>query len=352
MLISIQEMKRNREMMVLILILLFLTGNIGLSRWESNEEVLSPVNSLRATNTTLKIVVTLSIIEDVVEHIIKQDVPVIVPGTADPHSFEPTTSEILALENAEIIFRMGLEDLEPWWRTEWEDADVIDLIDSSMLEVDPLLGFVNPHVWMDPNNMKQFAIEVNNTLWIHEPLTSNKWIFSNNTLNYLTSLDNLLTQIYSVKASFNGMKVVVNHPAYFYLFQKSLLNITRLATIQKGEDQEPSAIEIANIVKLMIDEDCHLIVTDPQHRTENVYEIARETQSKIALLTPLLNVEVTWNGNQVILSNYTQLIQYDLWALSNPTNPPNLSDIWWIIIIFGPIIIAILVIFLYMRKRK
>jgi ABC-type Zn uptake system ZnuABC Zn-binding protein ZnuA len=352
MLISIQEVKRNKELMIIIFILIFLIGNVGLSRIKSNEDTLSPVNSPRTTNTTLKIVATLSIIEDVVEHIIGQDVPVTVPGTADPHSFEPTTSEILALENANIIFRMGLEDLEPWWRSDWDDAVVIDLIDSSMLIEDPLLGFVNPHVWMDPNNMKYFATEVNNTLWIYEPLTSNKLIFSNNTLNYLMSLDKLLTEIYIAKASFNGLKVVVNHPAYFYLFQESLLNITRLASIEKGEDQEPSAIEIAAIVKIMIEEDCHLIVTDPQHRTENVYEIARETQSKIALLTPLLNVEVTWNGNQVLISNYTQLIQYDLWALSNPTNPPNLIDIWWIIFIFGPIIIAFLVLFLYMRRRK
>jgi ABC-type Zn uptake system ZnuABC Zn-binding protein ZnuA len=162
----------------------------------------------------------------------------------------------------------------------------------------------------------------------------------------------LLEFIQEKSLTFNGMKVVVNHPAYFYLFQENLLNLTRLATIEKGEDQEPSAIEIADVIKIMTEKGCHLIVTDPQHRTENVYEIARETQSKIALLTPLLNVEVIWNGKQVLISNYTQMIQYDIWALSNPINPPSLLDIWWTMIIFGSIIIALLILFLYMRRRK
>ncbi|MFX1470094.1 MAG: metal ABC transporter substrate-binding protein [Promethearchaeota archaeon] len=339
-------------MMFAVLIIFFLNGSIGLNICDTNKKILYPLNAFKIANTSLKIVATLTIIEHVVEQIIGQDIPVIVPGSADPHSYEPTFSEILALENADIIFRMGLEDLEPWWRPEWEDAEIISLINSKMLKVDPLLGFINPHVWMDPKNMKNFTLEINHTLWINEPSTSNKWIFSNNTLNYLTLLNNLLTLIQNARSTFNGMKVVVNHPAYFYLFHENLLNLTRLASIEKGEDQEPSAIEIANIIEIMRKEGCHLIVTDPQHRTENVYEIARETQSKIALLTPLLTVEVIWNEKQVLISNYTQLIQYDIWALGNPINPPSLVNIWWIIVIFGAIIIALLILFLYMRRRK
>jgi zinc transport system substrate-binding protein len=344
--------KRCKRVIFVSFFIFLLTVSISLNTRQINKQETNPLNSFKVANTSLKIVATITIIEDAIEHVIGQDVPVIVPGSADPHSYEPTSNEILALENADIIFRMGLEDLEPWWRTEWEDAYVVKLIDSNMPKVDPLLGFVNPHVWMDPNNMKAFAQEINRTLWMKEPFLSNKWIFSNNTLNYITILDNLLVTIQNARITFNGMKVVVNHPAYFYLFQENLLNLTRLGTIEKGEDQEPSAIEITDIIKIMREEGCHLVVTDPQHKTENVYEIARETQSKIALLTPLLNVEVNWNKEQVLISNYTQMIEYDIWALSNPINPPNLIDIIGIIVTLGLIIIALLISFLYIRRRK
>ena len=328
-------------------------GSFGLNISQVNKRITYPLISLKEANTSLNIVATITIVEDAVKHVIGQDVPVVVPGSADPHSYEPKSSEILALENADIIFRMGIEDLEPWWRTEWEDAYVVDLIDPNMLKIDPLLGFVNPHIWMDPNNMKNFTQEINQTLWTKEPLISNKWIYSNNTLNYLTILDELLDTIQYAKAIYNETKLVVNHPAYFYLFQENLLNLTRLATIEKGEDQEPSAKEIADVIKIMREEGCHLIVTDPQHRTENVYEIARETQSKIALLSPLLDVVVDWNGKRVLISNYTQMIEYDLWALGNPINPPNLFNRLRVIIPIGIIIIiAFLILFLYIRRRK
>ena len=345
-------LKRFRTIASIFLIFFLLTANSGLNLSQINKKVSHPLNSFEVANTSLNIVATITIVEDVVEHVMGQDVTIIVPGSADPHSYEPTSDKILALENADIIFRMGIEDLEPWWRTEWEDAYVVELIDPNMLKIDPLLGFVNPHVWMDPNNMKNFTQKINQTLWIMEPLIPNKWTYSNNTLNYLIVLDNLLDTIQNAKATYNGTKVVINHPAYFYLFQEKLLNVTRLASIEKGEDQEPSAIEITDIIKIMKEEGCHLIVTDPQHKTESVYEIARETESKIAILTPLLNVEVDWNGERVLISNYTQMIEYDLWALGNPINPPSLLDLLGIIITFSIIISVLLIIFIYIRTRK
>ncbi|MFX1241880.1 MAG: metal ABC transporter substrate-binding protein [Promethearchaeota archaeon] len=344
-----EEIKKN---LPVIFILFLLMGSFGLNIGQVNKRITYSLISLKEANTSLNIVATITIIEDAVKHVIGQDVPVVVPGSADPHSYEPTSDEILALENADIIFRMGIEDLEPWWRNEWEDAYIVKLIDPNMLKIDPLLGFVNPHIWMDPNNMKNFTQEINQTLWTKEPLISNKWIFSNNTLNYLTILDELLDTIQNARAIYNATKLVVNHPAYFYLFQENLLNLTRLATIEKGEAQEPSAKEIAYVIRIMREEGCHLIVTDPQHRTENVYEIARETKSKIALLTPLLDVKVDWNGEQVLISNYTQMIEYNIWALGNPINPPSLFSIIWIIIPSGIILIALLISFLYIRRRE
>jgi zinc transport system substrate-binding protein len=346
------KVKKSKRVKFVAFFIFLLNISVVFNTYKINRQVIPPTSSFKVANTSLKIVATITIIEDVVEHIIGQDVPVIVPGSADPHSFEPTSNEILALENADIIFRMGIEDLEPWWRTEWEDSYVVKLIDLNMLKEDPLLGFVNPHVWMDPNNVKNFTQKINQTLWAMEPSISNKRIISNNTLNYLVILDNLLITIQNTKLIFNGLMVVVNHPAYFYLFQESLLNLTRLATIEKGEEQEPSAIEITDVIKIMREEGCHLVVTDLQHRTENVYEIARETQSKIALLTPLLNVEVNWNEEQVLISNYTQMIEYDLWALLNPINPPSFFHIIGIIITFGLIIIALFITFLYIRRKK
>lgn len=319
---------------------------------ETNYEEKPKNSTFIPSTTTLKIVTSITIIEDIVENIVGQDVDVVVTGTEDPHSYEPTSSEILALEKADIIFRMGIEDLEPWWRSEWDDSIIVKLIDPSMIKIDPLLGFGNPHVWMDPNNIENFTTRINGSLWDNEPLQSNKWIFSNNTVTYLKILDSLLVKIEDAKSSFQGLKLIVNHPAFFYLFQESLLNISRLATIVKGEEQEPSAADIAHVISVMRQENCHLIVTDPQHKTENIYEIARETNSKIALLTPLLNVNVKWDGIDVNIENYTQMIEYNIWALAHPLDPPPILDLWLIILIIGISTAIIFIIGIILRRRR
>ena len=298
-----------------------------------------------SSNTNLNVVTTITIIQDIVENIVGHKVLTIVKGNADPHSYDPTPSEIEALSNADIIFRMGISGIEPWWRSEWNSKAII-LVNDSMLKPDPLINNeLNPHVWMDPHNIKWFSLKINETLCIKDP--SNLAIYSNNTKGYLDQLNSLLYNI--TTSQFEGTKVVINHPAFYYLFM--LINVSRLAVIQKGEDKEPSAQDIANVINIMKEHNCHLIITDPQHVTENVYEIARETKSKIAILTPLLNVIVNWNNEKIEIKSYIQMINYDLWALANPIAPPSVFQSWLIFLIVAIVVFSLIGVLTYIRRR-
>ena len=63
-----------------------------------------------------------------------------------------------------------------------------------MLKPDPLINNeLNPHVWMDPHNIKWFSLKINETLCIKDP--SNLAIYSNNTKGYLDQLNSLLYNI-------------------------------------------------------------------------------------------------------------------------------------------------------------
>ncbi len=69
----------------------------------------------RAHSEPLKVVATYSIIGDVVSVIGGENVAltVLVPGEGDPHVYEPTPQDLIALAEADILFENGLE-LEPW----------------------------------------------------------------------------------------------------------------------------------------------------------------------------------------------------------------------------------------------
>lgn len=306
--------------------------------------------NIKPSGTSLNIVASSTIVQDIIQSIIGEAVPVIVDGTEDPHSYEPTSSEMISLAEADIIFRMGPKGLEPWWKTEWEDSKVVKLVKSYMMKPDPVMDNIkNPHVWMDPTNIKTFTTEVKNTLCAADP--SNAATFSANAEKYMATLDSVLSDINKRKKDLEGTKVVVNHPAFFYLFQK--LGIERLAAVEQGEGKEPSAEDIAQIIDVMTEENCQLMITNPQHETENVYEIARTTSSKISTLTPLLNVNLYINGVPVEITSYEQMIRTNLLALLNPSDPPIISTTFLTtFVIIGIATIALVVVFTIIRTRK
>ena len=301
---------------------------------------------IEPSETSKKIVASNTIIQDIVENVVGEGIDVIVSGAEDPHSYEPTSSEVEALDNADVIFRLGLENVEPWWESDWESGTtVIELIDNNMLEEDPLIGVKNPHIWMNPENIKNFTRQINHTMVNEDPPNADD--FSSNTDTYIDILNDLLTEIQDAKSDMQDLKVVVNHPAFFYFF--NLLDIERLATIEKGEGKEPSAEDIAEIISKAQDEEADLVVANPQHQSENVYEIARESDLKIALLTPLLNVKVEWDGETKTIDTYEKMIQYDLWALQNPSEPPLI--LWLVYLLIGIIVVAIIGVLIYLRRR-
>ncbi len=346
-------LKKKYLLSLFIFLTLFLFLNPSVFVSNSNEQVkFNPEKDSKLAKTSKNIVTANSIISDIVSNIIQENPTVIVNGAEDPHTYEPTVGEVQALVDADIIFRLGLEEVEPWWKTEWEDATVVKLVDENMLKIDPLLGEDNPHVWMDPNNIINFTKQVNYTMCIEEPSYTN-W-FSGNASIYINMLQDLLIQIDLAEDTFNSTALTVYHPAFIYFFD--LLGIERVATIEEGEGKEPSASHIQDVIDEMNEHDAHLIVVNPQHRSDTVYEIARSTNSKIASLTPLLGVSVNWNGTQKTISTYEELIEYDLWALANPVDPPLIPISWFWFLIGGftiaGVIGAIIIIKTIIGKRK
>jgi ABC-type Zn uptake system ZnuABC Zn-binding protein ZnuA len=250
---------------------------------------------------------------------------------------------------------LGDPDIEPWWDTYFKNIDhpglkVLTLVEESMLQRDPLLpgNEKNPHMWMSPYNMKIFVSEINKELCAEDPIHAA--IFTFNMRNYLNELNSLLDEINVASKNFNGLKLVQNHPAFFYLFK--LLKIDTIIYIEEGEDKEPSAEHIASVIDAMQNENCHLIIITPQRPSSSVYEIARSTNSKIGLLSDLLDVEVDWNGKMILINSYVQLIEYNLWAIKNPTDPPPAIESMGTFIAIGIADMAVIAILIIIRKVK
>jgi ABC-type Zn uptake system ZnuABC Zn-binding protein ZnuA len=138
----------------------------------------------KRTVETPKVVATTSIVGDVVAAVGGSaiDLTVLLPRGTDPHGFEPSPRDVVALSGSDVVFinGAGLEEfLEPLLVAADVESSVIDLSSglatrgldhdetgnhrtaSHSTEKKPI---VDPHVWLDPNNVVQWTNEIEEAL--------------------------------------------------------------------------------------------------------------------------------------------------------------------------------------------
>jgi len=268
----------------------------------------------------LNILTTIAVPYEIIRSITGEhaNVESIVDSSTDVHSFEgPTIQQIQDMLDSDAIFSMGVAGSEPWLANIVQDNPGLEekIIPLGNLTEDgyedPLLdNTLNPHIWMNPNVVKKMTNKATSSLIELDPTRSTE--FSANNITYHEKLTNLLIDIESNKtAYFDGLKVVVSHPAYYYLLD--LLGIERLATIEDHSGGEPGQSTIINIINLMKEENCTIIVTSPQHSDEDALEIARSAGAKFAEMSAIPGI---FENFQVV--DYISMIEYCMNALRNP----------------------------------
>nr|MDO8117754.1 metal ABC transporter substrate-binding protein [Candidatus Sigynarchaeota archaeon] len=302
----------------------------------------------------LKIVTTMLIPYDIAVNVAGEVATVqsIVQPGVDIHTFQgPTATQLQAIENADLLISMGVEDLEPWLDDALASLSLpppeIELVEATMMKSDPGLGGeLNPHVWLDPTNVKRMANKTATELISLAP--ANETIIRANNVTYQSALDALLLRIQGNVSEFSGLKVVSMHAAFTDLF--SLLGVSQLAIVENVEGQEPSQARIDQIIELMGTQSVAILVSQPEISMEETNAIAKAAGVNVAMLYPFPGLEAT-NGE--ILDTYIKTMDYNLYALAHPAAPPADDYTIWIIVgVAGGGIAAISIIIVMMNRRK
>lgn len=130
-------------------------------------------------NTSLRVIASFSVMEELVKRVAGDSVSVsvIVPAGEDVHRWELTPPNVLALEETHIVFYNGL-GLEPWIRhVEAMSNDRLTLVEvAKEADFTPILisngqyrGELDPHMWMDPNGAAAYIDVIADTLAEHLP---------------------------------------------------------------------------------------------------------------------------------------------------------------------------------------
>ncbi len=271
---------------------------------------------ISAQDAPVKVVATMSFLGDWSQQLLGPDAEIttLIGEDQDPHQFELTASQLTALSESDVIIAFGMVEFDEWLTDFIEDdaemaAKVFYSTDGNdYSELDPLLGFNNPHLWLGPDIAKELVTNMKNHFEDIELIDLTT--LENNYEIYMNTLDSILNTITEMSEEFSGTKVVVDHPAYFYLLK--LLGIERVGAIEEKEGVESSPSHIQDIQEAMEAEDVNLIIASRTHSSDDVEELAVNTNSSIAYMVALPG-ELT--------PTYIDVLNYNLDALENPDQP-------------------------------
>ena len=211
----------------------------------------SPVHSCPVHTCPLKIVVSFSVLQDLVEEIGGEHVEVsaIVPPNADPHTYQPKPADAKSLSRADIIFMNGL-GFEGWLgrlvaASGFKGALVV-AGENIPARLSPANRETDPHAWHNVENAIRYAQTISRTLVDFDPLHKN--YYEKRLAHYVNQLKNLHHEIHAL---FKGIpqenrKVVTTHDAFGYFGEA--YQVSFFSPIGVNTEIQPSAQAIARLI--------------------------------------------------------------------------------------------------------
>ena len=228
-----------------------------------------------------------------VHEILGDDFPieVLVPAGASPETFEPTPRQFVALNQAQLVFNVGLIDFETALLQKMEDAQkVINL--SQGIE---LLGGscahshhhshhhvhgIDPHVWTSPKALQRMAANAYAAIRSHYPDSVK---YEANYLQLCSKLEALDKQTAQQIAE-SGVKLfVIYHPALTYYARD--YGLQQIAIEEEGK--EPSARHLARLIEQARGQKVRNIFYQSQFPASTVEVIAGDIGAETVQFDPL-----------------------------------------------------------------
>lgn len=204
----------------------------------------------------------------------------LIPNNMEAHSWQPSFSDISAVDEADVIIFNGAS------LDNWLEYDILPAVDSSdkvivettekiqLLEGEPEKADkhkepYDPHTWISPFLARQQAQKICEALVKKDPnhkeYYSNRW----QTLEEkLKDMDNT----YMVELSKKQKEMIfVAHSAFGYLADR--YGFMQYGIIGISADEQPSASMYADLVNMMIEHKTYVVYVDPIYPNESAQTI-------------------------------------------------------------------------------
>jgi zinc transport system substrate-binding protein len=219
------------------------------------------------------------------------DVRNITPPGAEPHDYEPSPQDIVAVQNS-LIFVMNGNGLDAWgdkMEGELKKKGVIVIKMSDQMnsientaEGKQSQKTADPHFWLDPTNVMKEVKVVRDA--IIKTDSSHTEVYNQNGELYLKKLQILDEKFKVGLSTCKKNEIIVSHNAFNYLAKRYGLTTFYISGL--SPDEEPSPKRLADIANLARDKKISYIFFETLVSPKIATTIAQEVGAKTLVLNP------------------------------------------------------------------
>jgi zinc transport system substrate-binding protein len=217
----------------------------------------------------------------------------LVPAGVEPHDFEPTPQDVVALQRARVLIYNGA-GFEPWVEKLLPDVpastvrvnatDGLPLIPGVPEEGEQSAGrHLDPHVWLDPVLAAQQADRILEGLVAADP--AGRAAYAANAARIKTELDALHRRFASTLDRCRRRQFITSHAAFGYLARRYGLRQVSISGLEP--ENEPSPARMREIVREARSTGARVIYYETLVSPRVAEVIAREVGARVAVLNPI-----------------------------------------------------------------
>ncbi|NUN11363.1 zinc ABC transporter substrate-binding protein [Candidatus Micrarchaeota archaeon] len=274
---------------------LFLILVIGLFLLGCASEISHPALEKKFTTDKLKVVTTFYPVYDYAVKVggDKAEVKIMTPPGLNAHSLEPTPSDIILLNKADVIVYNG-PYFEIWARDTFEGlsnknvkivsvGEVVTLLDTPE-GIRESLGPIDPHTWLTAKNavLQVRAIEKA----FNEKDPNNAEYYKQNADSFVLELEQLHSDYVNTLKTCERREIFVSHFAFGYMAREYTLE--QIPIINNYEPSgEVSLQDIDRLVKSAKEKNAKYVFAETAVDPKLSEAIARQVNAKVLFFTPM-----------------------------------------------------------------
>lgn len=235
-------------------------------------------NAASANDSSLRVVTSFSILEDLVKELGGESVNVVnlVGRNSDAHMYQPKPSDAIAIANADLVIFNGLE-FEGWIMRLIQNSDYKNkqLIASEGVDAINNGDEIDPHAWQSFRNIRVYIQNITRTLIALRPEYADE--LTQRQERYLNTLDNLEKRLIEKIADIppNKRIIVTSHDAFGYLGRE--FDIRFLAPLGLSLEVEASAEDVASVIDQIRKQNVKALCVENINNPRLLQRIAAET---------------------------------------------------------------------------